>query len=94
MDLKAVMSGLTFGRDEVKKHLLSLGYTNVTEEQLNEFCKDLKRLVRYEEKQNRIQAQLQLRKRHREKQQQHRPRSADSTYSSGTDGQVGPYYAS
>jgi len=90
LDLKAVMSGLTFGRDEVKKHLLSLGYTNVTEEQLNEFCKDLKRLVRYEEKQNRIQAQLQLRKRHREKQQQHRPRSADSTYSSGTDGQSTP----
>lgn len=87
------MSGFSFGKDEVRKHLLSLGYTNVSEDQLADFCKDLKRLIRYEEKQNRIQAQLQLRKRHKERQQQ-RPRSADSTYSSGTDGQNTPRFQS
>jgi len=87
------MSGLSFGKDEVRKHLLSLGYTNLSEDQLSDFCKDLKRLIRYEEKQNRIQAQLQLRQRHKERQQQ-RPRSADSTYSSGTDGQNSPRFQS
>jgi len=86
------MSRLSFGKDEVRQHLLSLGYTNLTDEQLTEFCKDLKRLIRYEEKQNRIQAQLQLRKRHKEHQEQRRPRSADSTYSSGTEGQTSPRF--
>jgi len=87
------MTGLSFGKDEVRKHLLSLGYSNVSEDQLADFCKDLKRLIRYEEKQNRIQAQLQLRQRHKERQKQ-RPRSADSTYSSGTDGQNSPRFQS
>ena len=80
----------SFTKDDVRKHLLSLGYKNLTDEQLQEFCKDLKKLVRYEEKQKRIEAHLEFRKRHREHQQQRqqrkqgRPRSADSTYSSGS----------
>jgi len=80
----------SFTKDDVRKHLVSLGYKNLSDEQLLEFCTDLKRLIRYEEKQKRIEAHVEFRKRHKEYQQrlelrhQRRPRSADSTYSSGT----------
>jgi len=82
----------SFTKDDVRQHLLSLGYKNLTDEQLQEFCKDLKKLIRFEEKQKRIEAHLEFRKRNREHQQQRqqrrggqRPQSADSTYSSGSD---------
>ena len=39
-----------FSRDEVRRHLIDLGYKNVTEEKLDLFVKDLSRLVKYEEK--------------------------------------------
>ena len=50
---------LSFSKEDVHKHLLDLGYSNITNEQLREFMTDLKRLIRYEEKQKRIEAHLQ-----------------------------------
>ena len=50
---------IPFSKDDVNKHLLDLGYSNITNEQLREFMTDLKRLIRYEEKQKRIEAHLQ-----------------------------------
>ena len=47
-----------FSKEDVHKHLLDLGYSNITNEQLREFMTDLKRLIRYEEKQRRIEAHL------------------------------------
>ena len=49
---------LTFSKEDVRKHLLDLGYTNISKEQLKEFMNDLKRLIRYEEKQKRIEAHI------------------------------------
>ena len=49
---------LSFSKEDVHKHLLDLGYTNISNEQLREFMTDLKRLIRYEEKQKRIEAHL------------------------------------
>ena len=49
---------LNFSKEDVRKHLLDLGYTNISKEQLKEFMNDLKRLIRYEEKQKRIEAHL------------------------------------
>ena len=48
----------SFSKEDVRKHLLDLGYTNITSEQLREFMTDLKRLIRYEEKQKRIEAHI------------------------------------
>ena len=53
---------ISFNKDDVHKHLLDLGYTNITGDQLQEFMKDLKRLIRYEEKQKRIEAHLNVTK--------------------------------
>jgi len=50
---------LSFSKEDVHKHLLDLGYSNITNDQLREFMTDLKRLIRYEEKQKRIEAHLQ-----------------------------------
>ena len=49
---------LVFSKEDVHKHLLDLGYTNISKEQLREFMNDLKRLIRYEEKQKRIEAHI------------------------------------
>lgn len=46
---------LNFTPDDVKEHLVSLGYKNVSEDQLKDFVRDLRRLIRYEEKQKRLQ---------------------------------------
>ena len=37
-------------KDDVRRHLKSLGYSNISEEQLVEFIVDLKKFIRYEEK--------------------------------------------
>ena len=42
----------------MRSHLLDLGYEGVTDERLNEFMHDLRRLIRYEEKQRRVQEQI------------------------------------
>jgi len=49
---------LSFSKEDVHKHLQDLGYSNISNEQLREFMTDLKRLIRYEEKQKRIEAHL------------------------------------
>ena len=49
-------------KDDVERHLKDLGYRNVSEEQLSEFIKDLRRLIRYEEKQKRLRGLIQIRK--------------------------------
>ena len=53
---------ISFNKDDVHKHLLDLGYSNISGDQLQEFMKDLKRLIRYEEKQKRIEAHLNVTK--------------------------------
>ncbi len=40
-----------FTRDEVRAHLKDFGLENVSEKKLDEFMADLKRLVKYDEKQ-------------------------------------------
>ena len=45
---------LPFTREEVRGHLKDFGLENVSEEKLDEFMHDLKRLVRYDEKQQRL----------------------------------------
>lgn len=40
-----------FTRDEVRDHLKDFGLENVSEKKLDEFMDDLKRLVKYDEKQ-------------------------------------------
>ena len=73
--------GFPLSRDDVEKHLKDLGYRNITDDQLNEFIKDLKRLIRFEEKQSRLKSLIQLRKdeyetkklqHHQQQQEQHR----------------------
>ena len=49
---------LSFSKEDVHKHLQDLGYSNISNDQLREFMTDLKRLIRYEEKQKRIEAHL------------------------------------
>ena len=46
---------LNFSPDDVRSHLENLGYKDISEHQLKDFVKDLRRLIRYEEKQKRIQ---------------------------------------
>ncbi len=50
---------LNFSHEDVRKHLESLGYTDVSKSQLRDFIRDLRRLIRYEEKQKKIQELLQ-----------------------------------
>ena len=38
---------LLFSKSDVRRHLSELGYANVTEEQLDDFVRDLRRLIRY-----------------------------------------------
>ena len=56
---------LSFGKDDVRKHLLDLGYTNISDQQLHDFMYDLKRLIRYDEKQKRIEAHLNYAEEHK-----------------------------
>ena len=46
---------LDFSGGDVRQHLESLGYNNITEDQLKDFVRDLRRLIRYEEKQKKLQ---------------------------------------
>ena len=45
---------LTFSSEDVRNHLESLGYEDISERQLKDFVKDLRRLIQYEEKQKRL----------------------------------------
>ena len=46
---------LNFSAEDVRKHLVSLGYSHISEDQLRDFVRDLRRLIRYEEKQKQLQ---------------------------------------
>jgi len=47
---------LKFTPEDVRRHLVSLGYGDIAEEQLGDFVRDLRRLIRYEEKQKQLQS--------------------------------------
>lgn len=47
---------LPVSKEDVQKHLRDLGYTNITDIQLDEFMKDLKRLIKYEERKSRLES--------------------------------------
>ena len=49
---------IKFTKDEVRNHLSELGYANIEDSKLDEFCRDLKRLIKYEEKQKNIGRKL------------------------------------
>ncbi len=70
-----------FDKVDVRRHLADLGYNNVDEEKLDDFVKDLRRLVKYEEKKKRIQEQVGVLHRGRR-----RHRSASSSLSSSAYG--------
>ena len=58
-DLLFLMDGkIKFTKDEVRNHLSELGYGNIEDSKLDEFCRDLKRLIKYEEKQKSIGRKL------------------------------------
>ena len=47
-----------FTKDDVRTHLADLGYSNIQGNQLDEFCEDLERLIKYEEKKQNIGRKL------------------------------------
>jgi len=47
-----------FSVDDIKKHLVDLGYTNIPEDKLETFVGDLRRLVKYEERKKRLDGKL------------------------------------
>ena len=49
---------LNFSKDDVRSHLAELGYSNIDDDKLDEFCADLKRLIKYEEKKKTIGRKL------------------------------------
>ena len=49
---------LKFSKDDVRKQLSDLGYSNIEGRQLDEFCEDLRRLIKYEEKKQNIGRKL------------------------------------
>jgi len=48
------MEDLQFTREDIVMHLAELGYSNVEESKLENFCADLRRLIKYEEKKRRV----------------------------------------
>ena len=49
-----------FSREDVRRHLTELGYSNIEEGKLDEFCTDLRKLIKYEEKKKKIGQKLEL----------------------------------
>merc|ERR1712080_633183 len=47
-------------REDVQKHLLDLGYTNISEEKMDLFIKDLRKLIVYEERKKAVSGTLDL----------------------------------
>jgi hypothetical protein len=47
-----------FTDEDIKRHLAELGYANVPDQRLRVFVKDLRRLMKYEEKKRRLTAEL------------------------------------
>ena len=53
---------LNFTPEDVRRHLVSLGYGDIDDEQLGDFVRDLRRLIRYEEKQKQLQSLIEQEK--------------------------------
>ena len=53
---------LKFTPEDVRRHLVSLGYGDIDDEQLGDFVRDLRRLIRYEEKQKQLQSLIEQEK--------------------------------
>jgi hypothetical protein len=93
-DLFYFKMGFPLSREDVERHLRDLGYRNISEDQLNEFVKDLKRLIRFEEKQSRLKALIELRKkepskeRKKEKEVSTRSSSASSGHFSSSENEL------
>jgi len=49
-----------FTRKDVESHLADLGYTNITDEKLDSFIKDLRKLIKYEERKKSVSDKLNL----------------------------------
>ena len=49
---------LKFSKDDVRGHLAELGYSNIDDDKLDDFCQDLRRLIKYEEKKKTIGRKL------------------------------------
>ena len=49
-----------FSRDDVRRHLTELGYSNIEDSKLDEFCTDLRKLIKFEEKEKKIGEKLEL----------------------------------
>jgi len=49
---------VTFTKEDVRQHLEELGYKNIPDEKLKKFLKDLRRLIKHEDKKRRIDEKL------------------------------------
>jgi len=47
-----------FSRSDIKRHLAELGYSNITEEKLDSFVRDLRKLIKYEERKKEVEDKL------------------------------------
>ena len=47
-----------FSKEDVRNQLSELGYSNIGDSKLEEFCQDLKRLIKYEEKKSNVDRKL------------------------------------
>jgi len=47
-----------FSRSDIKRHLAELGYSNITEEKLDSFVRDLRKLIKYEERKKEVENKL------------------------------------
>jgi hypothetical protein len=47
-----------FTDEEIRRHLAELGYTNIPAERLRVFAKDLRRLMKYEERKKQLASEL------------------------------------
>ena len=47
-----------FSKEDVRNQLSELGYSNIEDSKLEEFCQDLRRLIKYEEKKSNVDRKL------------------------------------
>jgi len=54
------MDVANFTQEDIRRHLADLGYTNVTDEKLEGFVRDLRKLIKYEERKKGVEDRLGL----------------------------------
>jgi len=52
------MDVANFSQEDIRRHLADLGYTNVTDEKLEGFVRDLRKLIKYEERKKGVEDRL------------------------------------